>query len=87
MMHAVMMTSEPALHYWMPASLEVMQAVRSWRQEGISVCYTLDAGPNVHVLCTEEDAQEAATRLRLFSGVRNVLVARPGGPARLIQEP
>jgi diphosphomevalonate decarboxylase len=87
MMHAVMMTSEPALHYWMPASLEVMQAVRSWRQEGISVCYTLDAGPNVHVLCTEEDAQEAATRLRLFSGVRNVLVARPGGPARLVQEP
>ena len=31
MMHAVMMTSSPALHYWMPASLDVMNAVCSWR--------------------------------------------------------
>jgi diphosphomevalonate decarboxylase len=35
MMHAVMITSTPALHYWKPASLGVMNAVRSWRGEGI----------------------------------------------------
>ena len=34
MMHAVMMTSTPALHYWAPASLAVMAAVRKWRAEG-----------------------------------------------------
>src|SRR5918996_167486 len=57
MMHAVMMTSTPALHYWKPASLEVMNCVREWRAEGIQACYTLDAGPNVHVLCPEPEAQ------------------------------
>ena len=34
MMHAVMMTSNPALHYWLPASVAVMQAVREWRENG-----------------------------------------------------
>ncbi len=87
MMHAVMMTSRPALHYWLPASLDVMKAVRIWRQEGVSACYTVDAGPNVHVLCTEKDMPEVDTRLRRFTGVKNVLVAHTGGPARLIEEP
>ena len=84
MMHAVMMTSKPALHYWMPASLDVMKAVRAWRQEGLSACYTVDAGPNVHVLCLEKDAREIATRLQAFAGVKNVLQARTGGPAQLM---
>src|SRR5512142_129013 len=57
MMHAVMMTSTPALHYWKPASLEVMQCVRQWRMEGIPACYTVDAGPNVHVICLETAAR------------------------------
>jgi diphosphomevalonate decarboxylase len=86
MMHAVMMTSSPALHYWLPASLEIMKAVQNWRQEGLSACYTVDAGPNVHVLCSEQDASEVERRLQAFAAVKKVLAARPGGPARLIQE-
>lgn len=85
MMHAVMMTSTPALHYWKPASLEVMNCVRQWRAEGISVCYTVDAGPNVHVICLETDAQLIEKRLREIQGVDNVLVARPGGPAKIVE--
>jgi diphosphomevalonate decarboxylase len=38
MMHAVMMTSSPALFYWQPATLRVMDAVRRWRSEGLEVC-------------------------------------------------
>ncbi len=86
MMHAVMMTSNPALHYWVPASLEIMKAVRNWRQEGLPACYTVDAGPNVHVLCPEQVAAEVQGRLQAFAGVKKVLSARPGGAAKLIQE-
>src|SRR3989304_10408185 len=53
LMHAVMMTSRPPLVYWQPASLAVMRAVPEWRAGGIAACYTLDAGPNVHVLCLD----------------------------------
>jgi diphosphomevalonate decarboxylase len=86
MMHAVMMTSNPALHYWMPASLEVMSAVRAWRAESIPACYTMDAGANVHVICLEKEAPEIARRLRIITGVRDVLTAGVGGPASLIED-
>ncbi|HSB02783.1 MAG TPA: diphosphomevalonate decarboxylase [Anaerolineales bacterium] len=85
MMHAVMMTSTPALFYWRPASLEIMNCVRQWRLEGISACYTMDAGPNVHVICLEKEAQLIEQRLRVIQGVHNVLVARPGGPAKVVE--
>lgn len=84
MMHAVMMTSTPALHYWNPASLSVMNAVRHWRGEGLPVCYTVDAGPNVHVICPEAEAQTVEKRLREINGVSDVLIARVGGGAKIV---
>ena len=85
MMHAVMMTSTPALHYWKPASLDAMNCVRQWRMDGIPVCYTVDAGPNIHVLCPETEAHIVEKQLREVKGVQDVLVARPGGPARIVE--
>jgi diphosphomevalonate decarboxylase len=85
MMHAVMMTSTPALHYWQPASMEVMSSVRQWRSEGMQTCYTVDAGANVHVLCVESELQTVEKKLREINGVENVLVAHAGGPAQIIK--
>jgi diphosphomevalonate decarboxylase len=85
LMHAVMITSSPALLYWQPATLELMQAVTEWRRAGWPVCFTVDAGPNVHVICPAEEAPRLQTSLTAFPGVERVLTARPGGPARLIQ--
>jgi diphosphomevalonate decarboxylase len=84
MMHAVMMTSEPRLLYWKPATIEIMKAVQTWRGEGILACYTIDAGPNVHVICERAYQEQVEAKLRQTPGVRDVLVAYPGGPARLI---
>ena len=85
MMHAVMMTSTPALHYWKPVSLDVMNCVRGWLMEGIPVCYTVDAGPNVHVICPVSEADNIEKRLREINGVNSVLVARAGGPAKIVE--
>ncbi len=85
MMHAVMMTSRPPLFYWQPLSLAVMTAVRAWRgAEGLRVCYTLDAGPNVHCLCERDDAAEVAARLRKLSPDIEILTSGSGGGARLL---
>lgn len=83
-MHAVMMTSTPALHYWKPASLDVMNSVRTWRTEGIPVCYTVDAGPNVHVICPETEAHIVEKKLHEINGVKDVLVARAGDGAKIV---
>jgi diphosphomevalonate decarboxylase len=84
-MHSVMMTSTPALHYWKPASLAVMNAVRQWRSEGLPACYTVDAGANVHVICLEAESNAVNKRLREMDGVEDVLVAHAGGPAQLVK--
>ena len=86
MLHAVMMTSNPALFYWQAATLTVMQAVQSARTKGLAACYTVDAGPNIHVITGMAEAERTAGLLRSLPGVREVRTAQVGGPARLISE-
>ena len=81
-----MMTSRPALYYWTPVTMAVIQAVQSWRAEGLPVYYTIDAGPNVHLICEAADADEVEMRARDLPGVLDILVSGPGGPARLVEE-
>jgi len=85
LMHAVMMTSRPPLFYWQPATLAVIQAVRAARAKGLPVCYTIDAGPNVHVICTWAAAEKTAKLVGNIPGVREVRLAKVGGPARLVE--
>lgn len=84
-MHGVMMTSTPSLLYWAPATVAVLKAVRTWRDEGLCVYFTLDAGPNVHCFCPPGDVAEVETRLRNLGGVLDVLTSGPGGGARQVE--
>ena len=83
MMHAVMQTSSPPLLYWQPATVEIMATVRQWRKANIPVAYTIDAGPNVHVLCPADYQDEISSKLEQIPGVLQVLRAECGGPAQL----
>jgi len=83
LMHAVMMTSIPSLLYWQPVTLELIHAVRGWRESGMPVCYTIDAGPNVHVLTLAGFVDQVCQTLSQIPGVDNILIAKPGGPASL----
>ena len=84
LMHAVMMTSSPALMYWQPASLMLMQEISLLRRQGTAVAYTLDAGPNVHAICTAESSQNVKKHLEGLPGVQQVLLSPVGGAARLL---
>jgi diphosphomevalonate decarboxylase len=79
------MTSTPPLFYWQPGTLTVMQAVRAARASGLPVCCTIDAGPNVHVICEKAAAQETVKLVGSLRGVREVRAAQVGGPARLVE--
>jgi diphosphomevalonate decarboxylase len=83
-MHGVMMTSYPSLLYWEPATIAVLQAVRTWRTEGLPVYFTMDAGPNVHCFCQASDAAEVERRLGNLGSVQDVLVSGPGGGVRAV---
>jgi diphosphomevalonate decarboxylase len=83
-MHAVMMSSQPPLYYWTPTTLALMLAVQQWRTEGIPVFFTIDAGPNVHLICEAAHVESVETKARKIAGVQAVISSKPGGPVRLV---
>ncbi len=85
-LHMLAMTSRPPIFYWAPGTVRVMEAVRQWRSQGLKAYYTLDAGPNVHILAELADADQVAARLRELTDVREILFSGPGGGARLSAE-
>jgi diphosphomevalonate decarboxylase len=86
LMHAVMTTSKPSLVYYQPATLAVIHAVHQWQAEGLPVGYTIDAGPNVHVITLSKYAGQVSALVQALPEVERVICAGPGGPARLVQE-
>jgi diphosphomevalonate decarboxylase len=87
-MHAVMMTSEPSLLYWQPGTMQVLHAVRDWRERGLRCWFTIDAGPNVHILTHSQDAARVEQGLRdLGFGKEQVLRCPPGPGPSLLREP
>ncbi len=84
LMHSVMMTSDPPLYYWQPGTIEIMIAVQQWRREGLQVCFTIDAGPNVHLICPAEDLERVKRKLGSLGNVKSILECTPGGAAWIL---
>lgn len=56
-MHETTTTSTPSFSYLNEESFEAMEFVKSLREQGEKCYFTMDAGPNVKVLCLEEDLE------------------------------
>ena len=58
MLHSLMMTSNPSYVLMKPQTLEIMNEIKAFRNKNkVPVCFTLDAGANVHVLYPEKDSK------------------------------
>jgi diphosphomevalonate decarboxylase len=84
-MHACIIAIRPALIYWSPATIEVIYSVRKWRTDGLETYFTIDAGPNVVLLCKQEDINRVAKRARQLRSVKSVIKSRPGGAAEIVK--
>lgn len=68
-LHAMMMTSMPYFILMKPNTLEIINKIWKFREAtSISVCFTLDAGANVHVLYPEN------VREKVLQFIKNELV-------------
>ena len=85
-MHASAMAADPGVLYWNGATVDVIHAVRKARAGGLSVFFTIDAGPHVKVFCPSAEEEAATHLLREIPGVHKVLSTRPGHGARLVQD-
>lgn len=84
-MHTVMMTGSPALFYWLPKTLEVMQSVISWREEGLEAYFTIDAGPNIHIICNARDVNKVKVKLEKIQGVKKIITNKASEGARILK--
>lgn len=58
-LHALMMCSNPSFILMKSNTLRIIEEVRNFRNEThIPLCFTLDAGPNVHLLYPESEAEK-----------------------------
>lgn len=77
-MHAVMLASRPPVCYWLPHTLAVMAACAELRRRGVGAWETMDAGPQVKVLCLEADRPGVEAALRAAVPGLGILTAHPG---------
>jgi diphosphomevalonate decarboxylase len=86
-MHAVIMTARPPVIYWEPETVAVIRKVRALREkEGLACFFTIDAGPNVHVITLPEQEETVARALESLAGVLEVLRCRCGPGAHLTED-
>jgi len=58
-LHAMMLTSNPYFILMKPNTLEIINAIWKFREDtGSKICFTLDAGANVHVLYSENEKEK-----------------------------
>jgi diphosphomevalonate decarboxylase len=89
-LHALMMCSNPSYLLLEPGTIEMIREIRSFRKRtGLPIYFTLDAGPNIHLLYPDEAKVEAEqliqNHLLQFTEENLVIKDKVGnGPSRLL---
>jgi diphosphomevalonate decarboxylase len=83
-MHSVMWASRPPVVYWNAATLATLESVRALQAEGVAAFFTIDAGPQVKVICQPDDEPRVVEALSNTGGVESVLASGIGSGATLV---
>jgi diphosphomevalonate decarboxylase len=83
-MHGLMLSTNPGLLYWNPATIACLHAIRELRQQGVPVFFTVDAGPQVKAICRPEAAADVKAALQSLAGVEQILTAGLGRGAWVV---
>ncbi|MFZ5845443.1 MAG: hypothetical protein ACOY0S_03170 [Patescibacteria group bacterium] len=63
-----------------------MKAVAIWRNDGLPVYFTIDAGPNVHLICEGKNESEVINKVKTIQGVLQIIANKPAPGAHLVKE-
>ncbi|KRN29499.1 diphosphomevalonate decarboxylase [Lactobacillus selangorensis] len=77
-MHALTMSAVPPFTYFEPSTLQAIAKVQELRAQGLSCYYTMDAGPNVKVICSARETPQILAGLSTIFPKEQLTVAKPG---------
>ncbi|SDC20925.1 diphosphomevalonate decarboxylase [Pelagirhabdus alkalitolerans] len=83
-MHATTLGANPPFMYWQSATMRVMEAVQSLREQGVEAYYTIDAGPNVKVVCQPQDKEKTINALNEIDVVNQIYTCQIGPGIRYL---
>ena len=84
-MHALNLSANPPFNYWAPESIVAMRKVTELREKGYPVYLTMDAGPNVKLICKASQMDELVEILRKDYRKDQLVVAKPGPGMEIIE--
>lgn len=85
-MHATMHTTSPPLIYWESGTLKLMKEIISLREEGTECYFTIDAGPQVKILCLKKDIPKISERITNLGVTQDLYICHPGEGAIIIED-
>lgn len=83
-MFSTMFTSTPPIYYWEPESIQLIKKCDALRKNGIGAWETMDAGPQVKILCLEEDLKNIINSLKAEFDQLKFMLSRPGGGPEIL---
>ncbi len=86
MMHATMMGAKEPIIYWEKESILAMDLVRQMREDEILAYFTMDAGPNVKIICRESDQDLIVERLNKHFSDDQIIRAGIGPSITILKE-
>ena len=86
LMHKVMKTSSPQLNYMTERTNNCIKEIKAIRKDGTDLFFTVDAGPQVKIICNPEDKELIKNRLVNKPYVMKLVEANIGLGARVIDE-
>jgi len=87
-MFATMFASQPPVFYWLPESVAVIRECEEMRKEGIGVWETMDAGPQVKLICLADAAGAVRSRLKALLPSCDIIECAAGAAptCRVVEE-
>jgi len=85
-LHMMAMTSTPPIYYWNEGTMEIIRAVQEWRGRGLPVYFTIDAGPNVHLICLQEDVNKVDKKAKKLKNILFTIQNTPCVGTKLVSE-
>lgn len=86
LMHACAMTTRPPVIYWTDGTMQVIHRVLEMQDEGINAYFTIDGGPQVKVICLQQDVSKIKQKLEELDMVQEIIECEPGKGPQLIEE-
>lgn len=77
-MHGLAMSAQPPLFYWNDTTVKVINIIQNMRKSGTAAYLTIDAGPQVKILCEPDVVNEIKEAVQTVEGVKEIIECKPG---------